>query len=86
VQGGGIEKRERERNLQAKSANRTVCFHIIYQEMQFCGHSPRERVKMYILLFGVIDVVLFFFFFSYYCILLLDKRYNLCSRFKGDKE
>ena len=45
VQGGEIEKRERERDLQAKSADRTICFHIIYQETQFCGRSPRERVN-----------------------------------------
>jgi hypothetical protein len=43
AQGGEIEKRERD--LQAKSADRTVCFHIIYQETQFCGRSPRERVN-----------------------------------------
>jgi hypothetical protein len=45
AQGGEIEKRERERNMQAKSADRTVCFHIIYQETQLCGRSPRERVN-----------------------------------------
>jgi hypothetical protein len=37
--------RETERDLQAKNANRTVCFHIIYQEMQLCGRIPRERVN-----------------------------------------
>jgi hypothetical protein len=38
-------EREKERDLQAKSIDRTVCFHIIYQETQFCGRSPRERVN-----------------------------------------
>jgi hypothetical protein len=40
----GRDKR-RERDMQAKSVDRTVCFHIIYQETQLCGRSPRERVK-----------------------------------------
>jgi hypothetical protein len=39
----GREKRERD--LQAKCADRTVCFHLIYHETQFCGRSPRERVN-----------------------------------------
>jgi hypothetical protein len=42
---GGERRRERERDLQAKCTDRTVCFHIIYQETQFCGRSPRERVN-----------------------------------------
>jgi hypothetical protein len=42
---GGERREKRERDLQAKSADRTVCFHIIYQETQFCGRSPRERVN-----------------------------------------
>jgi hypothetical protein len=42
AQGG---MRERERDMQAKCIDRTVCFHIIYQETQFCGRSPRERVN-----------------------------------------
>jgi hypothetical protein len=37
-------KRERERSV-AKCGDRTVCFHTIYQETQFCGRSPRERVN-----------------------------------------
>jgi hypothetical protein len=45
VQGGEIEKREGEEYLQAKCVDRTVCFHIIYQETQFYGCSPRERVN-----------------------------------------
>jgi hypothetical protein len=31
--------------MQAKSTDRTVCFHLIYQEAQFYGCSPRERVN-----------------------------------------
>ena len=42
---GGERRRERERYFQSKCADRTVCFHIIYQETQFCGCSPRERVN-----------------------------------------
>jgi hypothetical protein len=42
---GREEKREKERDLQAKSADRTVCFHLIYYKAQFCGRSPRERVN-----------------------------------------
>jgi hypothetical protein len=42
---GGERRRERERYMQAKCIDRTVCFHIIYQETQFCGCSPRERVN-----------------------------------------
>jgi hypothetical protein len=29
----------------AKSADRTVCFHLIYYKAHLCGHSPRERVN-----------------------------------------
>jgi hypothetical protein len=39
------EEKEKERDQQAKSANRTVFFHLIYQEIQFYGCSPRERVN-----------------------------------------
>jgi hypothetical protein len=39
----GRGEREGERDLQAKSAYRIVCFHIIYQETKFYGRSPRER-------------------------------------------
>jgi hypothetical protein len=52
VQGG---EREEERDLQAKSTDRTVCFHIIYQETQFCGCSLRERVNHVYLVLCVID-------------------------------
>ena len=59
MQGGEIEKGERERDLQAKCVDRTVCFHLIYQETQFCGHSPRDRVNHVYLIFFEVDVVLF---------------------------
>jgi hypothetical protein len=42
---------ERERDLQAKCADRTICFHLIYQETQFYGRSPRERVNHVYLVF-----------------------------------
>jgi hypothetical protein len=45
AQGGDIEKREKERDLQSKSVDRTVSFHLIYYKAQFCGRSPRERVN-----------------------------------------
>jgi hypothetical protein len=35
---------ERERST-AKCTNRTVCFHLIYQETHLCGCSPRQRVN-----------------------------------------
>jgi hypothetical protein len=43
----GREEREREERegSAAKCADRTVCFHLIYQETQFCGCIPRERVN-----------------------------------------
>jgi hypothetical protein len=41
----GRGEKERERDLQAKCTDRTVCFHLIYQETQFCGRIPRERVN-----------------------------------------
>jgi hypothetical protein len=83
---GRGDREERERDMQAKSVDRTVCFHIIYQETQFCGCSPRERVNHIYLVVCVIDVVFFFFLLYCYCIIVLDLRYNLRSRFKGDKE
>jgi hypothetical protein len=42
---GREERREKERDLQAKSTDRTVRFHLIYYKAQFCGRSPRERVN-----------------------------------------
>jgi hypothetical protein len=41
----GRKRERRERDLQAKCIDRTVCFHLIYQETQFCGRIPRERVN-----------------------------------------
>jgi hypothetical protein len=40
----GREGKERERSV-AKCVGRIICFHLIYQETQFFGHSPRERVN-----------------------------------------
>jgi hypothetical protein len=31
--------------MQDKCTDRTVCFHIIYQETQLCGCIPKERVN-----------------------------------------
>jgi hypothetical protein len=45
VQGREIEKIEKERDMQAKSAYRTISFHLIYYKSQFYGRSPRERVN-----------------------------------------
>jgi hypothetical protein len=42
--GRGNREEERE-GYATKCAYRTVCFHIIYQETQFCGINPRERVN-----------------------------------------
>jgi hypothetical protein len=55
---GREREKERERFV-AKCANRTVCFHLINQETQFCGRSPRERVNHVYLIVFVVDVVLF---------------------------
>jgi hypothetical protein len=44
VRREGKKEKERERSA-AKCIDRTVCFHLIYQETQFCGRSPRERVN-----------------------------------------
>jgi hypothetical protein len=42
---GRVErKRERERSI-VKCIDKTVYFHLIYQETQFSGHIPRERVN-----------------------------------------
>jgi len=40
----GRGEKEKERDLQVKSGDRIVCFHLIYQEAQFGGNIPRERV------------------------------------------
>jgi hypothetical protein len=39
------ERREKERDLQANSTDRTVRFHLIYYKAHLCGCSPRERVN-----------------------------------------
>jgi hypothetical protein len=43
AQGSEIKRIEKERELQANSADRIVSFHLIYYKAQFCGRSPRER-------------------------------------------
>jgi hypothetical protein len=56
------EGREREKEREgsaAKCVDRTVCFHLINQETQFCGCSPRERVNHVYPIVFVVDVVLF---------------------------
>jgi hypothetical protein len=45
VKGREIDKREKERDLQAKSADRIVIFHLIYYKAQLCRCNPRERVN-----------------------------------------
>jgi hypothetical protein len=42
---GGERRRERNRYMQSKSTYRTICFHIIYYKVQFCGCIPKERVN-----------------------------------------
>jgi hypothetical protein len=42
---GKGEKEEEREGFVAKCANRTICFHLIYQETHFYGCSPRERVN-----------------------------------------
>jgi hypothetical protein len=42
---GGERRRERKRDMQDKSADRIVCFHLIYYKPHFCGFIPRERVN-----------------------------------------
>jgi hypothetical protein len=44
VHGEG-RREEKERDWKSKCADRTICFHITYQETKFYGHSPRERVN-----------------------------------------
>jgi hypothetical protein len=56
----GRGEKEKERYLQAKSIDIIVFFHSIYQETQFCGRSPRERVNHVYLVFHVVDAVIFF--------------------------
>ena len=58
--GRGDKERKREIST-TNCADRIVCFHLIYQETQFCGRSPRERVNHIYLIVFVVDVVLLSF-------------------------
>jgi hypothetical protein len=58
-----------ERVSLAKCANRTVCFHVIYQETQFYGCSPRDRVN-HVNIF-VIFRLCYAIFYLLYCYALL---------------
>jgi hypothetical protein len=82
VRREGREERKRE-DLQAKCADRTICFHVIYQETRLCGRNPRERVNHVHLV--VVCCVIFRLLYCYY-IVEVDLRYNLRSRFKCGKE
>jgi hypothetical protein len=42
---GRANKEEEREGYATKCANRTICFHLLYQETQFCRRSPRERVN-----------------------------------------
>jgi hypothetical protein len=42
---GRGNKEEEIEGYAAKCAYTTVCFHLLYQETQFFGRSPRERVN-----------------------------------------
>jgi hypothetical protein len=60
--GRGEKEKDKERYTKiyaVECADRTVCFHLIYQEMQFCGRSPRERVNHVYLVVFMVDVVVF---------------------------
>jgi hypothetical protein len=56
---GCTGREEKERRYAAKCIYRVVCFHLIYQEKQFCGCIPRERVNHVYLVVLVIENVLF---------------------------
>jgi hypothetical protein len=43
-EGREVEMKDRE-ICKLKCADITICFHLIYQETQFCGRIPRERVN-----------------------------------------
>jgi hypothetical protein len=78
-------EREKERDLQAKCTGRIVCFHIIYQEKQFCGCSPRERVNhVYLVVLCDSSCVIFHPIYCY-CIVVLDQIYNLRSKLSKGK-
>jgi hypothetical protein len=56
---GCVGREEKERISIAKCTDRTVFFHLIYQETQCCGRSPRERVNHVYLIVFAVDAVLF---------------------------
>jgi hypothetical protein len=57
----GREEKERKREgFAAKCVDRTISFHIIYQETQFCGCIPKERVNHVYLIVFMVDAMLFF--------------------------
>jgi hypothetical protein len=59
--GRGEKRRERKREIYKLSADRNVCFHLIYYKVEFCGHSPRERVNhVYLVVLYDSFCVLFF--------------------------
>jgi hypothetical protein len=39
------KKNEEREGYATKCVDRTICFHLIYQEKQLCGRIPRERVN-----------------------------------------
>ena len=81
----GREKEGKRERYVAKCVDRTICFHLIYQEAHLCGRSPRERVNhvYLVVLYGRCCVI--FFMLYCYCIVVLDLRYNLRSSLKRDK-
>jgi hypothetical protein len=54
---------EIERRSTAMCSDRTICFHLIYQETQFCGCGPRERVNHVYFIVFVVDVLLFVIYY-----------------------
>jgi hypothetical protein len=55
----GREKEKEREGSADKCVDRTVSFHLINQETQFCGCIPRERVNHVYPIFFMVDVVLF---------------------------
>jgi hypothetical protein len=51
---------EKERRYATKCIDGTICFHLIYQETQFCGRSPGKRVNHVYLIVFMVDAMLFF--------------------------
>ena len=72
--------------MQAKCTDRTICFHLIYQETQFCGCSPSERVNhIYLVVIFYWWCVIFHMIYCYY-IIVLDHIYNLWSKLRKGRE